>query len=250
MSGPTRSSLRDAPSAPSALSMRRRGFLANLARLAGGALAGSLPAGSSLAADSVGAQSDGWHAHDSTPLGVGSRAGYYPTIWPSEHTDLWRSHAVLSAGLPADVATRQLHVTTASLNLPVWGYTRASGQVFVIGGSPFLLDYFTRAIENGSSSGTNLDLGAELHRQGRSIPYVARVDTHTMQVRRFEMQLGHTLNYTGGLLMHQNGFVYAVAQSVLYKINPRTMQAVDFVHLPLVGTNTAEGFFTTYNGMQ
>ncbi|HXQ69433.1 MAG TPA: hypothetical protein VN844_03065, partial [Pyrinomonadaceae bacterium] len=52
------------------------------------------------------------------------RAGYYETVWPSEHTDLWRSHAVSNVGLPADFDPAKLTVTTASLNLPVWGYTR------------------------------------------------------------------------------------------------------------------------------
>jgi hypothetical protein len=33
---------------------------------------------------------------------VPERAGYYDTVWPSEHTDLWRSHAVLNAGLPVN----------------------------------------------------------------------------------------------------------------------------------------------------
>ena len=28
------------------------------------------------------------------------RAGYYDTTWPSEHCDLWRSHAAPGAGLP------------------------------------------------------------------------------------------------------------------------------------------------------
>jgi hypothetical protein len=52
---------------------------------------------------------------------VPERAGYYDTVWPSEHTDLWRSHAVLNAGLPADFTSGQLSVNTAPLNLPVWG---------------------------------------------------------------------------------------------------------------------------------
>ena len=64
------------------------------------------------------------------------RAGYYETVWPSEHTDLWRSHAVSGVGLPADFDPAKLTVATANLNLPVWGYTRAKDEVFVIGGSP------------------------------------------------------------------------------------------------------------------
>jgi hypothetical protein len=209
--------------------MTRREHLAYVARLAGGVVAGSLYPGRSRAAGpvcSIKSDPGPRPEADQACLKPGWRAGYYQTVWPSEHTDLWRSHAVFDAGLPADVAHRQLRVSTASLDLPVWGYTRASHQVFAIGGSPFLLDFFTTAIEKGPVSTATVDLAREVRRHGRAIPYVAEVDTRTMQVRRFEMRLGHTLNYTGGLLMHQNGFVYAVAQSVLYKIDLRSMKAV------------------------
>lgn len=233
----------------------RRDFLVNLARLAGGVFVSSSCAGRPLLAGArahftpsqfQGCQDEKEAAFDT----LESRAGYFPTVWPSEHTDLWRSHAVFDAGLPADVAHRELLVTTANLEFPVWGYTRAENQVFVIGGSPFLLEFFTQAIENGANSTPTLDLQSELQRAAQFVPYVAQVDTRTMSVSRFEMQLGQTLNYTGGLLMHQNGFVYAVAQSVLYKIDPNTMTAVESLQLPLVGTSPAEHFSTTYNGMQ
>jgi hypothetical protein len=82
---------------------------------------------------------------------ISERAGYYDTAWPSEHADLWRSHAVLNAGLPADFSAEQLIVTTATLNLPVWGYTRAKNEVFVLGGSPMALASFTQAIRTGET---------------------------------------------------------------------------------------------------
>jgi hypothetical protein len=49
--------------------------------------------------------------------------------------------------------------------------------------------------------------------------------------------------------MHHNGYVYAVAQSVLYKIDPQSMQIVQSLKLPLVG-NVLEHYWTTYNGLQ
>src|SRR5690242_15643993 len=107
------------------------------------------------------------------------RAGYYETVWPSEHTDLWRSHAVSNVGLPADFDPAKLSITTANLNLPVWGYTRAKDEVFVIGGSPFMLNIFTQTIKNGDTtesetiSEANLRAAAEQSR--RSVPYVAKV---------------------------------------------------------------------------
>ena len=256
MSQRMRYDMRDACSRPTPAPVRRRDLLVNLARLAGGVFATSLCAGRSLFDDAraqrMPSRFRGFQDEQNAALHtLDSRAGYFPTVWPSEHTDLWRSHAVFDAGLPADVAHRELQVTTANLEFPVWGYTRADNQVFVIGGSPFLLEFFTKAIENGAnSSPTTLDLESELQRQAQFVPYVAQVDTRTMSVRRFEMSLGQTLNYTGGLLMHQNGFVYAVAQSVLYKIDPSTMTAVKSLPLPLVGPVPATQFLTTYNGMQ
>ena len=185
------------------------------------------------------------------------RAGYYDTVWPSEHTDLWRSHAVSNVGLPADFDPAKLTVTTANLNLPVWGYTRAKDQVFAIGGSPFMLNKFTQQIKNGGSTSASsaaalneADIQAEVEESRKSVPYVARINPLTMQVTLFYMTEGETINYTGGLLMHENGFVYAVSRSYLYKVDPETMQAVASVPLPLVGDSKEQNFWTTYNGLQ
>lgn len=176
------------------------------------------------------------------------RAGYYETVWPSEHTDLWRSHAVSNVGLPADFDPAKLAVTTANLNLPVWGYTRTKDEVFVIGGSPFMLNKFTQTIKNGGTNEVNLNGAAEESR--RSVPYLAKVNPLTMQVTQLDLTEGETINYTGGLLMHENGFVYGVSRSVLYKVDPETMQVVASTPLPLVGDSKEQNFWTTYNGMQ
>lgn len=185
------------------------------------------------------------------------RAGYYDTVWPSEHTDLWRSHAVSNVGLPADFDPAKLTVTTANLNLPVWGYTRAKDEVFAIGGSPFMLNKFTQQIKNGGSTSTNsleqlseADLKAEVEESRKSVPYVAKVNPLTMQVTLLYLTEGETINYTGGLLMHENGFVYAVSRSYLYKVDPETMKVAASVPLPLVGDSKEQNFWTTYNGLQ
>ena len=181
---------------------------------------------------------------------VPERAGYYDTLWPSEHTDLWRSHAALNAGLPADFTSEQLSVNTAPLNLPVWGYTRAQDEVFVAGGSPFLLDSFTQAIKGAPLNGAALIRSIVNDLRDDSIPYVAKVEPPTMKVRQLNLTGGWTVNYTGGLLMHENGFVYAVSRSILYKVNPRAMRVVRRVRLPLVGTDNRDNYWTTYNGLQ
>src|SRR5579863_5030437 len=179
---------------------------------------------------------------------VAPRSGYYDTIWPSEHTDLWRSHAAPNSGLPVDFDAAKLQTSTAPLLEPLWGYTRKANEVFVVGGSPVTLKIFTDSIVNGQSKGLpKSGAGSEARRM---TPYVARVNHLTMATELVEMTRGVTLNYTGGLLMHQNGYVYAVAQSVLYKINPDSMQIEASVGLPFVGEGWPQHFWTTYNGMQ
>jgi hypothetical protein len=185
------------------------------------------------------------------------RAGYYETVWPSEHTDLWRSHAVSDVGLPVDFDPAKLTVTTANLNLPVWGYTRAKDEVFAIGGSPFMLNIFTLMIKNGGTAETSITaapgestIKAAAEDRKNSVPYLAKIHPLTMEVTQFDMTEGSTINYTGGLLMHENGFVYAVSRSFLYKVDPETMQAVASAPLPLVGDSEEENYWTTYNGLQ
>jgi len=71
-----------------------------------------------------------------------------------------------------------------------------------------------------------------------------------MKVKQLDLPGGTTVNYTGGLLMHENGFVYAVCQSILYKVNPNSMRVVRKLDLPLVGDDSTNHFFTVYNGLQ
>lgn len=183
----------------------------------------------------------------SRPDPQAARAGLYPTLWPSEHTDLWRTHTVLDAGLPAGFDPARLAVAHAEVDLPVWGYTRDRDQVFVTGGSPVMLDVFTKMI----IAGKQLPIGGEPRGAGptRHVPLVARIDPATMAKQVVYLEHGTTVNYTGGLVMHANGYVYAVAQSVLYKIDASSMAIVAHRPLPLVGSG-AEQYFTVYNGMQ
>ena len=177
-----------------------------------------------------------------------ARAGYYDTVWPSEHADLWRSHAALGAGLAAGFDPASLTVAQASLDLPVWGYTRDRGEVFVIGGSPFSLSTFTQSMRSGkrlSGLASFFAMAGDLLSGSR--PYVAKVNPADMSTQILPLPGGSTVNYTGGLLMHRNGSVYAVARSVLYKIDPKTMTIEKSVKLPLVGNSD---FWTTYNGLQ
>jgi hypothetical protein len=95
-----------------------------------------------------GAQAGGMSMNAHTPTFPPGRAGYYDTPWPSEHTDLWRSHAAFNAGLPANFDPERLAVSQVGLNLPIWGYTRDRNEVFVIGGQPVALDAYSDAYRN------------------------------------------------------------------------------------------------------
>ncbi len=182
---------------------------------------------------------------------VAARSGYYDTVWPSEHADLWRSHAAFNAGLPANFSPNTLRVTSVALDLPTWGYTRNVDEVFVSGGSPFALNTFTQAIKDGqATSGLRSLQNVVGDILDSSVPYVANINPLTMQKRVTYLRRGITVNYTGGLLIHQNGFVYAIAQSVLYKINPVNMHIDASVGLPLIGNTWPTQYWTTYNGMQ
>lgn len=178
------------------------------------------------------------------------KSGYYNTTWPSEHADLIRSHAVLSGGLPKDFDKNMFQVSSTELNMPTWGYTRDKDEVFVIGGSPQFMTTFTQSIEEGKNipkykivTNTIKDV------LSKDVPYVARINSITKEKTLLKLDKGHTVNYTGGLLIHANGYVYAVSQSVLYKIDPVKMEIVNSVDLPKTG-NSLTGYWTTYNGLQ
>lgn len=70
-----------------------------------------------------------------------------------------------------------------------------------------------------------------------------------MEKTILKLDRGNTANYTGGLLMHADGYVYAVSQCVIYKIDPVRMKIVKSFDLPKAG-NSLTSFWTTYNGLQ
>src|SRR5207249_8256207 len=81
--------------------------------------------------------------------------------------------------------------------------------------------------------------------------YVARIDTKTMKVRVLWQRRGTSANYTGGLLVHRNGYIYAVARSVLYKINSSTFRIAKSKRLPLAPKSSSSkgNRNTAYNGI-
>ena len=177
-------------------------------------------------------------------------SGYDTTPWPSEHADLTRSHAVLLGGLPKGFDKTKLQVVSTELYLPTWGYTGGQNEVFVIGGSPQLMTTFTQSIQGGKDLPKLKILTNNVKDiLSNDVAYVAKINSQTNEKTIVELKKGKTVNYTGGLLVHANGYVYAVSQSVLYKIDPKTMEIVNSAELPKVG-NSLTAYWTTYNGLQ
>jgi hypothetical protein len=170
--------------------------------------------------------------------------------WPTEHADTWRTHAA-AAGLPADVGQRKLRAVATKLPpAPVWGYVGTGRDIYVIGGAPYLLDVFTRLIQGAPSASIPLLVAKSRAYSKTLTPYVARVDTKTMKVDVLQLRRGTSVNYTGGLLVDANGYLYAVARSVLYKIDSRTLTIVRSKRLPLAPTSSGKpNENTAYNGI-
>jgi hypothetical protein len=173
------------------------------------------------------------------------------TVWPSEHADTWRSHAVPD-GLPAGVSQQSLRTATATLpQSPVWGYTETNGDLYVLGGAPYLLDVFTTLIRGAPKASLPLLIKRSKAYSATVTPYIARIDPRTMAVSLLHLTGGSSINYIGGMLIDSNGFIYADARSVLYKINPTTMSIVASTALPWAPKDSgAPNSNTAYNGIQ
>lgn len=173
------------------------------------------------------------------------------TTWPTEHADTWRTHAA-ATGLPAGVGRLKLRAVAAKLPpVPVWGYVGEGRDVYVVGGAPYLLDMFTKLIEGAPSASIPLLVAKSRAYSKTMTPYVARIDTKTMKVDVIKLRRGTSINYTGGLLVHSNGYLYAVARSVLYKIDPSTFAIVRSKRLPLAPNSSGKpNENTAYNGIQ
>ncbi len=181
-----------------------------------------------------------------------SRAGLYNTVWPLEHADTWRTQTAPIGGLPPNFDRMQLAIDTVQMDQPIVGATREKGQVFVMGGMPYLMNMYTKLYMTHSTYGRS-DTLHQLLDDRKHVPCIAKLDAVTMQYQMRELTVGRdrAVNYPGGMLMHANGFVYAVAQTVLYKIDPDSMDILISIELPLVdGEQPGMATSTIYNGLQ
>ena len=174
---------------------------------------------------------------------------YADTPWPTEHADMWRTHAA-PTGLPANVRRAELATTSATLpEEPVWGYVGTGGKLYVIGGSPYLLNMFTALMQGASTDRIPTLTARTLVAARRVTPYVAQIDARTMKVRLLRLERGAAINYSGGLLVHADGHLYAVVRGVLYKIDRQRFSIVASRLLPLARTSGRPNLMTTYNGI-
>ncbi|MDX1415613.1 MAG: hypothetical protein R3293_15565, partial [Candidatus Promineifilaceae bacterium] len=173
---------------------------------------------------------------DHNPDQLGYRASLYGTAWPVDMANLNRSNAVIDAGLPPDFACEDVRVDTVEMPFPSLAYTRDRDEVFVIGGLPLLLDTYDAAID-GLPKGTS-----------PKEPHLTKYNPFTGETIQLDLTNGTGgLDYIGGALVHENGYVYVISEGYAYKINPDTMTIAVGAGLPLAEVpGRAE---TTYNGL-
>lgn len=179
-----------------------------------------------------------------------SGAGLYNTVWPLEHADIWRSQSTAVGGLPADFNKQSIVNESINLDQPFTGYTRDKNQLFIMGGTPYLMDTYTKMYMTHSTYVTS-DPSEDIISNRKHYAYIAKINPVTLATDIVELSLGRnrSVNYPGGALMHSNGFVYAQAQSILYKIDPDTMQILKTLELPLVEGKPGLAESTIYNGL-
>jgi hypothetical protein len=175
------------------------------------------------------------HLAHSSGVQPGYRASLYNTAWPADMADLNRSNSVNNAGLPRNVTAADLAIDTVAMPFPVFAYTRNADEVFVLGGTPFSLDSYVSSID-GLPKGSTV-----------AQPHITKYNPSTGQQVRLSLNLGTTVPYVGGALIHANGFVYVISQSYIYKISPESMTISKSAPLPVLASPNSES--TVYNGL-
>ncbi len=177
--------------------------------------------------------------------------GYANTTWPNDRGDAWRTGAV-AAGLPASIRSSLRTVSATLPPAPTLGSVGLDGNLYVLGGAPFVQDVFTNLILGAPHVLTPLLVARSLLYARTVTPYIARINPSTMSVNTLKLANGanHSVNYIGSILEDSNGYLYAVAQGFLYKIDPKTMSVVASKQLPLATDSHGKpNALTAYNGL-
>lgn len=162
---------------------------------------------------------------------VGYRASLYPSHVPSERTNLNGTNTLLDVGLPRDATLDDVVVETIEMPFPVILYTREIDEIFVMGGTPLALDRYASLVDG-------LPMG-----ENATAPYFAKFVPSTGEITYLDLDRGEGLPYVGGAVIHADGYVYAVSQAHLYRIEPEAMVIEASVALP------TDGPATVYNGL-
>ncbi len=127
--------------------------------------------------------------------------------------------------------------------------TYTDDAIFVLGGSPYLIDLFSNASLDDVGVSPAQDRFAVTAAISAAVsPYVAKIDPATMTVTDLlELPRGSTLNYTSSLALHENGHLYTIAAATLYEIDPETMSIVRSLALPTFDSAPGQ---TIYNSVQ
>lgn len=187
---------------------------------------------------------------------IGYRASLYETSWPADMANLNRSNAVNNAGFPVGTSSEDVKIETVEMPFPSFAYTRAENEIFVVGGTPFMLGVFDD-IMDGTAAKKKKNSHNKLSKEemfkkwmigeSKPEPHITKYNPTTGQQKRVDLTLGNTVPYIGGALMHANGYVYIISQSYLYKIEAESMKIVKTKKLPTVPEpNTIN---TIYNGL-
>ena len=169
---------------------------------------------------------------------TGYRVSLYDTAWPVDKANLNRSNSVVDAGLPRDVVAEDIAIESVEMPFPAFAYTRDEDEIFVVGGTSFVLDRYVSEIDGLPSLGL---LG------GQSAPHITKYNPFTGEQIRLELDRGAGSDYIGGALVHANGYVYVAFQSHIYKIEPESMTIERSVDMPLAPGLARR--FTIYNGL-
>jgi len=154
------------------------------------------------------------------------------------------STAFQPKGLPQGFDSTALTIESIQLPFPAFIEVADSNEVYVFGGQPLVLDIYVSAILTGQPGQPNPTYYSQF------TPYVIQVDPATMDTIFLELSGGPGIPYLGGTAKHTNGYLYAIAQARLFKIDPVDMSILQTVDMPVQAGQSIiyNGVFIAGNG--
>lgn len=171
---------------------------------------------------------------DLTPISSDDEMGEVPS---SEGNCSGAILPITEGGLPSGFDENNLTIESIQMPFPTLVFAIDEDEVYVIGGQPLGLDLYVNTILTGNPGQPDPNYISQF------TPYVTRVNPTTLDTISATLSGGSGLPYLGGLAKHPNGYLYAVAQARIFKINPDDMSIVQSVDMPLPDAQTI------YNGV-